>query len=280
VSHDGNGPQIVLHDGDDSWDIARPKTAWFRRLGKPGIADNIPERFRAFALGEAEQALESVLTLVSPQVWINDYWSCRRASVKAYQYGQAAEAGLRTAPTLITSDPEDARSWCGHHAPAVAKSLHSPLLASDSTTRSFAFTNRVPDLSHSSWDDVATAPVQFQEEVPKSFEARVTTVNSAHFAVRIESAPTSTDDIDWRKVGYDCRYSEVVLPREVARSLDRLYRRLGLRYGAADFVIDAAGEWVYLETNPHGAWLWLEQELATEVVSRRLAAALIPELSP
>lgn len=49
---------------------------------------------------------------------------------------------------------------------------------------------------------------------------------------------------------------------------------LSLDFGASDWIVDREGEHMLLEINPHGAWLWLEDELPNLGISRALAAAL------
>jgi glutathione synthase/RimK-type ligase-like ATP-grasp enzyme len=38
-----------------------------------------------------------------------------------------------------------------------------------------------------------------------------------------------------------------------------LVRRLGLEFGAIDLLLTPQGDYVFLEINPNGQWLWLEQ---------------------
>jgi D-alanine-D-alanine ligase-like ATP-grasp enzyme len=37
--------------------------------------------------------------------------------------------------------------------------------------------------------------------------------------------------------------------------------RLNLAFGALDFVVTPEGELVFLEVNPNGQWLWLDDQL-------------------
>jgi hypothetical protein len=50
-------------------------------------------------------------------------------------------------------------------------------------------------------------------------------------------------------------------------------RTAGLRYGAYDFVVPAVGEAIFLECNPAGQWLWLEDAVGIGV-SQALAMEL------
>lgn len=37
--------------------------------------------------------------------------------------------------------------------------------------------------------------------------------------------------------------------------------KLGLVFGALDFIIKPNGEYIFLEVNPNGQWLWLDDIL-------------------
>ncbi len=49
---------------------------------------------------------------------------------------------------------------------------------------------------------------------------------------------------------------------------------LRLRYGALDFAVDGADRWWFLEVNPNGQWLWIEQ-----ATGQPIAAAVAVALS-
>ncbi|MGH3803517.1 MAG: ATP-grasp ribosomal peptide maturase, partial [Pseudonocardiaceae bacterium] len=42
-------------------------------------------------------------------------------------------------------------------------------------------------------------------------------------------------------------------------------QRLGLTFGAFDFVVTPDDQWVMLECNPAGQWLWLQDETGVEI---------------
>jgi biotin carboxylase len=49
------------------------------------------------------------------------------------------------------------------------------------------------------------------------------------------------------------------LPPEVEEGCLRLMRRLGLLFGCFDFIVTPEGEHVFLEVNPAGQFLWVEE---------------------
>jgi glutathione synthase/RimK-type ligase-like ATP-grasp enzyme len=56
-----------------------------------------------------------------------------------------------------------------------------------------------------------------------------------------------------------------------------LQRRLGLIYSAFDLVRTPQGEYVFLETNPFGQWLWIE-DLTGLPISKAIADFLAAPL--
>ena len=64
------------------------------------------------------------------------------------------------------------------------------------------------------------------------------------------------------------------LPSTVRHQLDNLMAALNLEYGASDWIVEDDGRHVLLEVNPHGAWLWLEHEIADLGITDAIAEAL------
>jgi len=51
-------------------------------------------------------------------------------------------------------------------------------------------------------------------------------------------------------------------------------QELGLRYGAIDLIVTPQDEWVFLESNCNGQWLWLEKLVGLSI-SDALASLLV-----
>ncbi|WP_344870162.1 hypothetical protein, partial [Deinococcus aetherius] len=63
------------------------------------------------------------------------------------------------------------------------------------------------------------------------------------------------------------------LPKEIFDKCLAMMEILGITYGCFDFVIDKKGRFVFLEVNPSGQWLWIEDLTGLEI-SRRIALEL------
>jgi glutathione synthase/RimK-type ligase-like ATP-grasp enzyme len=112
----------------------------------------------------------------------------------------------------------------------------------------------------------------FQEWVPKDYEVRLTVVDGEFFAARIDSESDAAH-VDWRSDYDNVSYQVIETPGVVRSRVRSLLDKLGLRFGAVDFVVAPDGEWWFLEVNPNGQWAWIEDETGMPI-ARALADAL------
>ena len=126
-------------------------------------------------------------------------------------------------------------------------------------------------------DSVRYVPVLFQAYVPKRVELRVTVVGQQVFAAEIHSQASHRTRHDWRRYDFfKTIYLPHELPREVERRCLQLVERLGLCYGAIDMILTPDNHYVFLEINPNGQYLWIENETGL-AISDALCDLLISE---
>ena len=66
--------------------------------------------------------------------------------------------------------------------------------------------------------------------------------------------------IDWRR-DYSClTYQIHQLPTSIEQACVRLVEVFNLQFSAIDLIVTPEGEYVFLEQNGNGQWLWLERE--------------------
>lgn len=110
------------------------------------------------------------------------------------------------------------------------------------------------------------APVIYQELVPKRFDIRVTVVHQDLFAVAIDSQKLEAAAIDWRRADTDTlEHYTHTLPSDVAEACLMLMKVLGLNYGAIDLVLTPDDKYLFLEINPNGQWVWMEDRLGLPI---------------
>jgi hypothetical protein len=100
-------------------------------------------------------------------------------------------------------------------------------------------------------------------------------VGCTAFAVAV-IADSDAGRADWRADYRNLRYEPVTVPKDVWLGMSAYLDHFGLRYGAFDFVVEPDGTWRFLECNPNGQWLWLQDE-ADQPIAAALAALLAGE---
>jgi glutathione synthase/RimK-type ligase-like ATP-grasp enzyme len=248
-------------------DLTRVRSVWWRR---PQPFNLHPEvggaQDQTFALAETHAAVAGLWALLDAD-WINDPDRDEKAGRKTWQLEVARVAGLTIPRTCVTSDPESARAFVDSSTgPVVYKAF--------SATEQLWRETRVLRLAERQLiDTVKFAPVIFQDYVPARVDLRITIVGDRIFAAEIHSQSTSYAH-DFRM---DLDHAEIAaheLPADVGAGLLRMMRRLGLVYGAVDMRQTPDGDYVFLEINPAGQWLFVEQRTG-QPISDALADALI-----
>lgn len=213
---------------------------------------------RQHAHNEAKLGLGGVLASL-PALWINHPSRQADASYKPVQLAAAAECGLTVPDTLVTNTADAVRSFVAATGDdgAVTKMFGAPAIM-ESRGRRVAYTERIGPEELHDLRGIETTAHQFQQWVPKSFEARMVCVGELVFTIGIH-AGSDTSRVDWRSDYAALDYEIVKPPGEVEAAAQALMKRFGLVYGAFDFVVTLAGEWVFLELNPGGQYGWLDE---------------------
>jgi glutathione synthase/RimK-type ligase-like ATP-grasp enzyme len=246
---------------------------WWRLKPGPDWPGHDPEQFvmRVFREREWQHALEGLEAALPSARWVNPRSASRTARQKAWQLREAMRVGFAIPPTVMSNDPamvaEQVQSW-GESA------IYKPFTTYFPSADQAVFTSRIDSsLIKSSEESIRLAPGIFQALIEKAYELRITVVGEAVFAVRIESQQSTSTRIDWRR-DYDAlTYSAVILPPAIEKDLLKLQKELGLVFGAYDFIVTPSGDYIFLEVNPVGQWLWLEDAVGVGI-SRALAELL------
>jgi glutathione synthase/RimK-type ligase-like ATP-grasp enzyme len=94
--------------------------------------------------------------------------------------------------------------------------------------------------------------------------------------IRIDSQATARTALDWRTDQLGLAYHVEQLPSAIEDMLLAFHQTLGLVYGAYDFIVTPDEQYVFLEVNPVGQWLWLE-EITGIPISDSIARYLLGE---
>jgi glutathione synthase/RimK-type ligase-like ATP-grasp enzyme len=85
------------------------------------------------------------------------------------------------------------------------------------------------------------------------------------FCAKLNSQATEATRTDWR--AGDLQHEIFELPEHVKASIQRLMSSFGINFASIDLIVTPNGEFVFLDLNPNGQWLWLETELGLPLVA-------------
>lgn len=238
---------------------------WNRRASQPTLHADLAAEDRGPAWNDCQTFLNAARALATTECFaVNTYGSQLAANMKPVQLRAAQLAGLNVPPTLISNDfvaVEAFAARCGGTVlvkpltPAVWKGEHSEF-------HPFATRRQPSDLDRES---VAAAPAIYQPYVEKAHELRVTVMGRSLLAARLHSQESQHGQEDWRvDNGRTMRVTPENLPSELQSRIHDFMDRMGLTFGALDFIVTPEGEYVFLEVNESGQFLWVE-ELCPEI---------------
>ncbi len=282
---------LILRTPEGPIDLNEISVVWYRRHENTRASEALSPVMRQFAQAEAAHLLECLPALTSHAFWLKDPLVYRRANQKPLQLKTAKALGLRIPDTYIGNDPEVIlQHFEGLQGPLAVKPINtqsriiglSPLqqiiqaffkkcnrlLGNQAPAEQLDYFNvlnfktvqqtiaNLRENQHS----LADYPAIIQTYVPKQFELRITVVGDQVFPCAIHSQEgDAANQIDWRHDVEALEHSVYELPEAVSEQCREFVKRMGLVFGCIDMIVTPDGEYVFLECNPDGQWLWIEE---------------------
>jgi glutathione synthase/RimK-type ligase-like ATP-grasp enzyme len=244
----------------DGLAIRCPTTIWYRRLRTPSKPDGMSGGVYEFCLQETRAALLGSLLGLNTR-WMSHPTAIWQSEFKPFQLSLAAKIGLPVPRTLITNDPLAIRGAFDRFGEMVAKPVRRGHITENGRTSSI-FTSQVLEEHLDQIESARYSPAIYQALVAKRYDVRVTIVGRRVFAVAIDSQSDPDATIDWRLTDNPALpHHPITLPEPLTEQLLRLMGLLGLTFGAIDLIQKTDGDFVFLEVNPNGQWLWLDNML-------------------
>lgn len=266
----------------DTIDIDSIGAVWMRK--KTDFAFRSAElaaQERAFAEAEMQHLLLSFLYSLDCY-FMSHPLALRAASWKGEQLRRAARLGFTVPPSLVTNDPAAAAAFLASEGDIVFKPLSSPTLAAEEVApedrvAGNLMTTRIGPDEAEMLDAVAELPSFFQRTIPKRHELRVTVIGGRAYAAAIHSQEDERTSVDCRDMSAPIRYERTQLPVEIERLCLALVESYGLTYGAIDLIVTPEGDHVFLEINPVGQYLYVEELVSELDLTGAVAACLIEQ---
>lgn len=251
-----NGVQRNLTIGPRSLDLKDVGSVWYRRVVQPYPVTTLSSSERTFVAGELKH-LAMGLVLNPDVLWVNPIEKVSIAEHKLYQLQLARNVGFRVPRTLVSNNLNGLRDFTASNTlGTICKPIFHGLFV-DGASRYSIYTRRITPGSLDA-DSVSVCPVLLQEEIPRTADVRVTIIGAKCFVADITSAETL---VDWRDPEVSVKYTPSEIDSTTYMTCRAMLEKLGLVYGAFDFIRTPEGNLVFLEVNPTGEWAWLEDRL-------------------
>lgn len=233
----------------------------------PGIKCSKSDVFRA---QEWKQVLPYFSRALAKSKWLNPLDKHSYITKKVEQLALAAQCGLSIPRTAITNNQKTVLELFEH-----GRVIYKPL-APFFGEKKILLTN---EISYSQVkkkrEAIGLAPGIFQTLIEKKHELRVTVVKDKLFTAKIDSQKNPLSAVDWRRDQTLDMFTRGTLSEKTAAKLLAFHKKSELIYAAYDFILDTEGNEVFLECNPGGQWLWLDNELNLGI-TKALADYLVP----
>jgi glutathione synthase/RimK-type ligase-like ATP-grasp enzyme len=241
-------PKPVIKDvrGDDV-PVDELDAIWWRRYRWEQKLDYTPaEEAHADLINNDWWAFFKGLLLTAHRgEWISHPEATERASLKIWQLQVAAECGFRVPRTLASNDPYEVRQFLSDlGCPAIVK----PIMG----TRLKQLFTQFVDIDRLDDDNIRIVPALYQEFIPGDMHLRANV-----FGWSVYAASIATSALDWRR-NLDVPVSKYTVDPALEHRLIDALRTMDLAMGIVDLKLLPSGEPVWLEVNPQGQFLFLE----------------------
>jgi len=232
-----------LRDLTDEWfSVSDLDLIWWRRTNSPqqrpaGISDEEYE----FASRQWLGALNGILFNQFVGVWLSEPGKTTHAENKLVQLQAASKAGLRVPATLVSQEPDVVRDFIGRQdGSVVAKSVRG-IRRCIQPVRVMA-EQLTPQL-------VKFAPTMYQEFIPGDRHLRINCFGEAIYPMMYRSKSLdSRDSLPPHEL--------VKLSPDIEAALKETMRLLDIRMAIMDAKLSPDDEFVWLEANPQGQFLY------------------------
>jgi glutathione synthase/RimK-type ligase-like ATP-grasp enzyme len=244
---------------------------WERRpeLPKELLVENRPE-INKHNLEEARGFLSFLRYYLKDVFSIGSIVYDRVSASKMLQLKTAQDLGMNVPATCFSNRKEDIIRFAENYEYVVLKSIENDNIWLNDEYEYVFYAQKVESSQLAdNPEEMFSQTINFvQNYIEKQFELRITVVEDRIFACKIDSQTLDDNKgkVDWRQ-GYDygLKYEPVELPEKISRFCLLFLKAMNLHFGCFDMIVTPENEYVFLECNPNGQWLWIELETGMKI---------------
>lgn len=203
----------------------------------------------------------------------------RPAESKMLQLAVAKSIGAKVPDTCYANYKSAFENLCSKHEMLSLKTINNDSIFVEGEKEYVFYSQKCKsaDLMKQAPEAFSQTACYLQNYIDKKYELRITVCCNDIVACKIDSQiqGETTGKIDWRQ-GYDynLRQEIVEIPDSVKELCLSYLKKMKLNFGCFDFIVTPDDEYIFLECNPNGQWLWIELETGfdiSEIVARNLS---------
>lgn len=256
-----NGCKWIIANGEQVVDSIQITCVWCRRafieltLEEQQILDN---SFKIWK-NEWNKTLLGLYNSLKRVKWLNPLKNAYKGENKYYQIEIAGRVEFKMPDFIVSNQKEKLLDFAERYPDIVLKLISQEIYQDKDGKFKGLYVNKINKHILQGFSEQEENPIMLQNYVDKKYEVRYTVVGKKHFVCKIDSQKSKKACEDWRR--YDLPntpHLPIEPPKEIKIKVDEFMDVMGIEYGALDFIVTPQNEWVFLEINCMGQWLWIE----------------------
>lgn len=248
--------------------------AWCRKVANFSLERIAQDRARQlYVYNEIRYLHDTLWALYPEKIWLNAPERMRQADKKLGQLLVAHDVGFSIPETVVGSNWDDIGSRLLFNNHRMVVKMIRGVISEDDKIKSLYTTPLDADQVDEIRDHTTPFPGIYQTFVDKAREWRVTVVGDKVFPAAIYTDDSAKDDWRVHQLTDTVRFTKEDLPDGIDEKCVQFLGKMGLKFGAFDFIETIDGEVIFLECNPNGQYGWLEDRLELPI-----SAAIASEL--
>ena len=244
---------------------------WERRpeLPKELLIENKPE-INKHNLEEAKGFLSFLRYYLKDIFSIGNIVFDRVSTSKMLQLKIAKELGMNVPDTCFSNCKENIVRFAEKYEYVVLKSIENDNVWLGNEYEYVFYAQKIKSsVFADSQEEMFSQSINFvQNYIEKQFELRITVVGTEIFACKIDSQilDDNKGKIDWRQgYNYGLKHEPFELPQSIKTFCIKYLNKMNLNFGCFDMIVTPQNEYVFLECNPNGQWLWIEHTTGMKI---------------
>lgn len=233
---------------------------WHRRpFENAYISDSIEDKI---AFSEKEESLWNYLMLIPKEKWLNFPTLNWIADKKIEQLLLADDCGLSTPDWILSNEQKSAEAFLQKYDwNCIIKPINCGYFLSNNSVYHI-YTNATSK-DNIELSVISKCPTYFQSKINKLYDVRSIYLNGKSIFIGLFGGELDVRRNEMKGV----HYKFVEPPTNIIDSYNKMMIKNNLNFCTSDFIVSIENEWIFLENNPNGQWVWMDEALDGSIVN-------------